>query len=112
MEERPWGSFTTLFETSIYKVKEIRVKPLSRLSLQSHNYRCEHWICIEGEGIAKINDEQIQLRKDVQVFIDYKYIHRLTNTSTDKELVIIEVQHGTYLGEDDIYRYEDDYNRL
>jgi mannose-6-phosphate isomerase-like protein (cupin superfamily) len=110
--KRPWGYFKILYETPIYKVKEIVVKPLSRLSLQSHKHRCEHWICIKGNGIAIKESETIQLQPDTQVFIDFYNIHRLINTSNEKDLVIIEIQHGTYLGEDDIYRYEDDYNRI
>ena len=105
------GIYKILYENPTYKVKEITVKPLSRLSLQSHKYRCEHWVCIKGHGIAQINEINYELRENVRAFINFNERHRLCNTSNDKDLVIIEVQRGTYLGEDDIIRYEDDYNR-
>jgi mannose-6-phosphate isomerase-like protein (cupin superfamily) len=110
MEERPWGRYEILFDSPTYKVKKITVNPSSRLSLQSHNHRCEHWICVKGNGIARINNDEIELCQNTRVFIDFHDIHRLSNTS-DTDLVIIEVQQGSYLGEDDIKRYEDDYNR-
>lgn len=110
-ETRPWGSYQILHESDKYKVKEIKVKPLSRLSLQSHKYRSEYWTCIEGKGEAQVNEERIKLEKNTQIFINKLDKHRLTNTSENEELVIIEIQHGTYFGEDDIIRYEDDYNR-
>ena len=112
MEERPWGRFEILFDSPTYKVKRIIVNPSSRLSLQSHNYRCEHWICTKGTGLAEINNEEIKLCQNTKVYVDFRQLHRLSNTSIDEELVIIEVQQGTYLGEDDITRYEDDYNRV
>lgn len=81
------------------------------MSLQSHNYRVEHWICLSGSGVAQINDKLIDLEPNKTVFINFKDKHRLINNSDDI-FVIIEIQTGTYFGEDDIIQYEDDYDRV
>ncbi len=114
---RPWGVYYVLEEKSDYKVKKIIVKENSRLSLQSHQFRSEHWIVVEGEATVQIRQieqpsfigHQI-LAPNEGCYIPKGYVHRLANM-TNKPLVIIEVQTGTYLGEDDIKRYEDDYLR-
>jgi mannose-1-phosphate guanylyltransferase len=111
---RPWGCYEVLAggDTMGFKVKKIIVYPNKRLSLQSHNQRKEYWFCIEGMGQAQIDTNIIKLESitNSMVFIDVKQKHRLIN-NTSLNLVIIEIQLGCYLGEDDIVRYEDDYNR-
>ena len=107
------GSFGKKFIRTVlerYKIKKIIVYPGKRLSLQSHNFRKEYWFCIKGKGQVQICTNIINLYPDSMVFIDIAQIHRLTNNS-DSDLEIIEVQLGTYLGEDDIIRYQDDFNR-
>lgn len=108
---QPWGHYEVLKDSDFFKSKKITVYPNKRLSLQSHNYRSEHWICIKGNGVAQINDNFIDLSVNTQVFINIGNKHRLINNGNE-ELVIIEIQTGTYFGEDDIIRYEDDYYRI
>ena len=110
VEERPWGWFKILYETETYKVKEILVKPGCRLSYQSHTKRSEHWLIVRGVATTTINDVDgvLQVGESLDVAIGAK--HRIANTS-DQDMVFIEVQQGTYFGEDDIVRYSDDYNR-
>jgi mannose-1-phosphate guanylyltransferase/mannose-6-phosphate isomerase len=112
IDYRPWGKFEVLAgnDNSGFKVKKITVFPNKRLSLQSHNFRKEYWFNLTGKGIAQINDEFIDLENNSMVHIDFKVKHRLINNS-EKNLEIIELQLGTYLGEDDIIRYEDDFQR-
>ena len=127
---RPWGYYEVLGSGSLkgassplgrggsggtqspplFKSKLITVYPHKRLSLQSHQYRSEHWVCISGHGYAQINEEMLELIPDRYVFIHVGDKHRLINDS-DQPLVITEVQTGEYFGEDDIVRYEDDYGR-
>lgn len=107
---RPWGFFKVLYEYPNYKVKLLHVNPHSRLSLQSHAQRQEHWIIESGTGQAVIDDKVIELKKNMYCFIDKGQKHRLIN-STSEPLQILEIQMGDYLGEDDICRYEDDYGR-
>lgn len=107
---RPWGSYTTLKEEPGYKVKRITVHPGQSLSLQYHHHRAEHWMVVQGQGIVQIADVEYPT-----VVGEYRYIplgekHRLTNNS-EEELVLIEVQLGNYLGEDDIVRLQDKYGR-
>ncbi len=108
---RPWGTYTILQEGDGFKLKRIEVKPGAALSLQSHQHRSEHWIVVEG--IAKItNGDQItMLEHNQSTYIPVGNKHRLENPGNDL-LVLIEVQCGTYLGEDDIVRYEDKYKRI
>jgi len=110
-EERPWGSFEILYEEDQLKIKKILVKPGHRLSLQSHRYRSENWIIIEGEAVVILDDKEIPLVSQQSVFIPANAKHRIKNDG-DIPVIFIEVQTGSYLGEDDIVRYEDDYNRL
>lgn len=111
---RPWGHYEVLAggDTMGFKVKKITVYPNKRLSLQSHFKRKEYWFCIEGKGQAQVNENLIELDSNVNtmVFIDIEQKHRMINNS-QSNLVIIEIQLGVYLGEDDIVRYEDDFNR-
>ena len=107
---RPWGWFKTIFQGQNFKVKQIYVNPSASLSLQSHKHRLEHWVVVKGTAHVKICDKEIDLYKGESTFIPKGSIHRLENF-TDDELILIEVQIGSYLGEDDIIRYEDKYNR-
>lgn len=109
-DERPWGSFEVLAEGDGYKVKRIEVKPGHRLSLQSHEGRSEHWVVVVGVALVKVGEREVRLRANEDVFIPPRTKHRVGNAG-DGELVFIEVQCGSYLGEDDITRFEDDYNR-
>ncbi len=107
---RPWGSFVVLADEKSYKVKRITVKPGGRLSLQSHRYRCEHWLVAKGQGLVTIDDENKLLAEGEYAFIPIGARHRLENPG-EGLLEIIEIQRGSYFGEDDIIRYEDDYGR-
>ncbi len=108
---RPWGSYTSLEKGDTYQVKRINVNPGARLSLQSHGHRAENWIVVTGEALVTIDDQQISVKKGESAFIPRGARHRIENRSKET-LVLIEVQNGDYLGEDDIVRYEDDYGRL
>jgi mannose-6-phosphate isomerase-like protein (cupin superfamily) len=110
-EVRPWGSFTNLYESDYTKVKTITVNPGGRLSLQSHEKREENWTVIKGTVTIQINNEIKDYLPGEHVFIEKKARHRMENR-TDTPVEIIEVQTGTYFGEDDIIRYEDDYQRV
>jgi mannose-6-phosphate isomerase-like protein (cupin superfamily) len=108
--ERPWGSYHNVLEEDGFKIKKIMVKPKSRLSLQSHKERSEHWVIVKGEALVTVGEKEFLMTKDQFVYIPCGAIHRLENTG-EEELVLVEVQLGKYLGEDDITRYQDDYNR-
>jgi mannose-6-phosphate isomerase-like protein (cupin superfamily) len=109
-EERPWGWFEILYEEAGLKVKRIMVKPGKRLSLQSHERRAENWVIVQGKGLFTLDDRRFDLEANQSVFIPKKSTHRMENPGRD-ELVFIEVQTGTYLGEDDITRFQDDFDR-
>jgi mannose-1-phosphate guanylyltransferase/mannose-1-phosphate guanylyltransferase/mannose-6-phosphate isomerase len=110
-EERPWGKFEVLKDTSYYKSKLIQVDPNCQLSYQSHNHREEHWTVVKGSGEVMLNEEVIPIKTGSHIFIPKNAKHRIKNTGTEK-LEFVEVQVGTYFGEDDIIRYKDDYNRI
>lgn len=103
--------YEVLAEGNGYKVKRIEVKPGHRLSLQLHQNRNEHWVVVEGEAIATVGDRDITLQPNEVAMIPVRTRHRVANPG-NTPLVFIEVQCGSYLGEDDITRFEDDYNRL
>ena len=107
---RPWGYFVSLAEDQFYHAKKIVLYPNSRLSLQKHSYRSEHWVVLKGQATVYRNDEIINLNENESTFIPQGMKHRLENNS-DQNLEIIEIQTGSYFGEDDIMRFEDDYNR-
>lgn len=107
---RPWGTYTIIEEHANYKIKRIDVKPGASLSLQMHNLRSEHWIVIEGIAHVTNGDNIIELQSNQSTFIPVKTKHRLENKTTSN-LAIIEVQCGSYLGEDDIIRFDDIYGR-
>jgi mannose-1-phosphate guanylyltransferase len=107
---RPWGTYASLKEEDGYKVKRITVKPGQSLSLQYHHQRAEHWVVVKGKGIVQIGDVEHETLPGQYRYIPLQEKHRLTNVGTD-ELVLIEVQCGAYLGEDDIVRLADTYGR-
>ncbi len=107
---RPWGSFTTLEESAEFKIKRIEVKPGGALSLQSHKHRSEHWVVVAGQATVFNGDAEFTVNVNQSTYIPAGHKHRLSN-KTKENLVLIEVQVGTYLGEDDIQRYEDVYGR-
>jgi mannose-6-phosphate isomerase-like protein (cupin superfamily) len=109
-EERPWGWFEILFEEERLKIKRIMVKPGKRLSLQSHERRAENWVIVQGRALFTLNDKTFDLEPRQAVFIPEKARHRMENPGQE-DLVFIEVQTGTYLGEDDITRFQDDFDR-
>ncbi|MEM7565207.1 MAG: mannose-1-phosphate guanylyltransferase/mannose-6-phosphate isomerase [Pseudomonadota bacterium] len=107
---RPWGSFDSVDENEGYKVKRITVKPGARLSKQMHHHRAEHWVVVRGTARVFRDDEIFDLHENESVFIPLGATHYLENPG-DTPLDIIEVQSGSYLGEDDIVRFEDMYGR-
>jgi len=107
-ETRPWGNFKVLDKGNGYKVKTITVKPGAKLSLQSHNHRSEHWVVVNGTALVTKGDETITVND--YIFIPVKMKHRIENPG-NTPLVLVEVQTGEYLEEDDIIRYDDDYGR-
>jgi mannose-6-phosphate isomerase len=109
-EERPWGSFTILDEGKGYKIKRIEVNPGHRLSLQMHYHRSEHWIVVSGTARVICDDEEKILCSNQSTYVPQTKTHRLENPGVIP-LVLIEVQNGDYLGEDDIVRFQDDYTR-
>jgi len=109
-EYRPWGYFTVLEEKESYKVKKLIVKPHQRLSLQLHYHRDEQWIVAKGKALLRCGELVQEHSEGECATILRGQLHRIENTS-DEEVIIIEVQNGEYLGEDDIVRFEDDYSR-
>lgn len=110
-DERPWGSFTVLDEGENYKVKRIEVIPGKRLSYQKHAKRCEHWLVVTGAANVTLDDSIVPLNIGDTIDIAIGAAHRVENPGPDK-LIFIEIQRGTYLGEDDIIRLEDDFGRI
>lgn len=109
-EVRPWGSWHVLDEHVGFKVKRIEVDPGRRLSLQTHQHRSEHWVVAQGVATAVVGDTTRQVVAGGSVDVALGQPHRLANDGHDL-LVIIEVQLGSYTGEDDICRLEDDFGR-
>ena len=109
--ERPWGSYTVLSDEADHKVKRIVVSPGKRLSYQRHARRSEHWFVVSGTGSFVLDDNTKAVGPGDAVDIPMGCAHRIENTHESEPLVFIEVQHGTYFGEDDIERREDDYGR-
>nr|WP_315870960.1 phosphomannose isomerase type II C-terminal cupin domain [Trichocoleus desertorum] len=109
-ELRPWGSFTILEEGRGYKIKRIEVKPGHRLSLQMHHHRSEHWIVVSGTARVTCGGQELVLCSNQSTYVPQCTSHRLENPGVIP-LVLIEVQNGEYLGEDDIVRFQDDYAR-
>lgn len=103
---RPWGSYTVLEEGDRFKIKRIKVKPGAALSLQRHQHRSEHWIVVSGVAQVINGEQQLRLNRNESTFIPAGHTHRLANPGT-LDLLLIEVQSGDYLGEDDILRFPD-----
>ena len=108
---RPWGTYTVLEEGPGFKIKRIEVKPGASLSLQMHQHRSEHWIVVSGTALVVNGDRELTVNTNESTFIPPRNKHRLANPH-NVELVIIEVQSGPYLGEDDIVRFDDKYGRV
>ncbi len=108
--ERPWGTYTVLEDATDHKVKRIEVRPGGRLSYQRHLRRAEHWFVLSGTGTLVLDGTESQVGAGSAVDIAIDTAHRIENPGTEP-LVFIEVQHGSYFGEDDIVRLEDDYGR-
>jgi len=110
-DERPWGSFTVLDDSEAdHKVKRIVVAPGKRLSYQTHRFRAEHWFVVAGVATVVLDGDSFQLSTGESVDIAIGAAHRCENHG-DEPVVFIEVQSGTYFGEDDIVRLEDDFGR-
>jgi mannose-6-phosphate isomerase-like protein (cupin superfamily)/glycosyltransferase involved in cell wall biosynthesis len=110
-DERPWGSFQVLDEASDYKVKRILVLPGKRLSYQKHARRSEHWMVVEGQGKVTLDGHQMLVSAGQTVDVPIGTAHRIENPGSQK-LVFIEIQRGSYFGEDDIVRLQDDFGRV
>ena len=109
-DHRPWGWFETLAISDRFQVKRIYVHPGAALSLQSHHHRSEHWVVVKGTAKVTVNDEVRLIGEGASVYIPLGAVHRMENPGK-LPMVLIEVQTGPYLGEDDIVRYEDIYAR-
>ena len=107
---RPWGTYTVLEEGPRFKIKRIVVKPAGRLSLQMHHHRSEHWVVVSGMARVVNGEQELFINTDESTYIPAGHKHRLENPGV-VDLVMIEVQSGEYLGEDDIVRFEDIYGR-
>ena len=108
--ERPWGRYEVLQEAANYKVKSIHVSPGKRLSYQRHQKRQEHWFIVSGVATVTLDGETSEKHPGDTVDVAIGALHRIGNQGS-QELVFVEIQTGTYFGEDDIERVEDDYSR-
>jgi mannose-1-phosphate guanylyltransferase / mannose-6-phosphate isomerase len=108
---RPWGWYDSIDQGERFKVKRIQVKPGASLSLQMHHHRAEHWVVVKGTAEITNGDQVITLNENQSTYIPQGQTHRLANPGKTP-LEIIEVQSGSYLGEDDIVRFEDTYGRV
>lgn len=108
---RPWGSYTSIVESCNWKVKKLQIKPGASLSLQKHNHRSEHWVVVNGEAKVEVDKKISILKKNESAYIPLGSKHRLSNPG-EAQLILIEVQSGSYLGEDDIVRFDDIYGRI
>lgn len=111
-ENRPWGSYAVLDEGHDYKVKRIEVIPGKRLSYQRHRQRAEHWFVVRGTAKVTLNGEEILVTAGNAIDIGRQVAHRVENPHPSEPLVFVETQTGTYFGEDDIERLEDDFGRV
>jgi mannose-1-phosphate guanylyltransferase/mannose-6-phosphate isomerase len=108
---RPWGTYTVLEEGADFKIKRIVVKPGNRLSLQMHHHRSEHWVVVSGMARVTNGEQEFFVSQNESTFIPAGCKHRLENPGV-LDLVMIEVQSGDYVGEDDIVRFDDSYGRV
>ena len=109
---RPWGSYESLIISDEYQVKKLTVYPLQKLSVQMHYKRSEHWVVVKGKAKITNGKDEFILLKNESTYIPVETVHALENPSNNENLEIIEVQTGTYFGEDDIVRFEDRYGRI
>ena len=107
---KPWGSYEILAKGDKYRIKKLIIKSGGTLSLQSHNYRSEHWVVIEGKAEITLETNIINLKSNDSIFIPKESKHRISNKE-QHNLIIIEVLHGDTLEEEDIVRYQDIYDR-
>ncbi len=110
-DRRPWGTFTVLDEGNNFKVKRIEVLPGKRLSYQKHSQRAEHWVVVQGTAKVTLDDRDTMVATGQAIDIALGSAHRVENPGADT-LIFIEVQRGSYLGEDDIVRLQDDFGRV
>ena len=108
---RPWGVFDSIDNCERYQVKRITVKPGAKLSVQMHHHRAEHWIVVSGTAKVTNGDKELMLTENQSTYIPVGVVHALENPGVIP-LELIEVQSGSYLGEDDIVRFEDRYGRV
>jgi mannose-6-phosphate isomerase-like protein (cupin superfamily) len=109
-EQRPWGSYTVLDEGEQYKVKRLEILPGQRLSYQKHRQRTEHWMVVQGTARVTLEGHERTVEPGGTVEVPLGTAHRLANPG-GALLILIEIQRGRYLGEDDIIRLQDDYGR-
>ena len=107
---RPWGTWEVLGSGPGWKTKRLTVAPHARLSLQSHRFRSEHWVVVEGTALCTIGSETLLVAAGQRAYVPAGTPHRLANLE-EEPLVVVEVQIGDYTGEDDIVRLDDDYGR-
>jgi mannose-1-phosphate guanylyltransferase/mannose-6-phosphate isomerase len=107
---RPWGFYESLIHSDRFQVKRIVVSPGQKLSLQKHYHRAEHWVVVSGSAVVTRDDEEMLVRENESIYLPLGCTHRLANPGRIP-LTLIEVQSGSYLGEDDIVRIEDTYGR-
>ena len=110
-EDRPWGWYDVIDQGNRYKVKSIEVNPNASLSLQKHLHRAEHWVVVEGTAQVEVDGKITIIKENESTYIPLGSKHRLSNPGKIS-LRIIEVQSGSYLEEDDIERFDDDYGRV
>lgn len=108
-ESRPWGNFLVIKDEKDFKVKRITIKAGHAPSYQSHNFRNEHWIILNGNGTLTLDDIDFDVKAGDYLYIPKNNKHRLSASS---EIIFIEIQTGSYFGEDDIIRFDDKYGRL
>ena len=106
----PWGKWEVLLDEDTYKVKKITVNHGHRLSYQKHIKRKEHWFLVRGQATVTLDGLQVPLKAGEHIDIGYEVAHRIANQGTEP-MIFIEIQQGSYFGEDDIIRLEDDYGR-
>ncbi len=112
VHETPWGKWEVLDDSNdSFKVKKITIVPGQRLSYQKHYKRTERWFIVQGEAEVTLDDEIHKLKEGEDIYIPLEAKHRIKNILEKQELIFIEIQRGTYFGEDDIERFQDDYGR-
>ncbi len=110
-ENRPWGNFQILEDENHFKVKRIEIAPKQRLSYQKHFKRAEHWFVVSGSALVTLEGKEFLLHEGDHIDIATETAHRIENLDEEKLLIFIEIQTGSYFGEDDIVRLSDDYGR-